>query len=778
MANLPIRDLGSVGVITDVDPFSLPLNAFTRAKNVRFDTSSIRRSPGFRDVATLDTVSTTNNLWIAVENGQAYVAVDSMLAGINGDVYEASFWNIQNADLNNRLIGDINDDGVVDGSDHAILFHYIRYYQDQLTTNLDPSVTPARKTYIETVLRPYMLNNINPTYNEDFSRFLSNVTINHYWNASTDAASQWEFAILDSIDAANSNDGNQPEDALWFVELEPGRPLADVQNSLTNSQPKNLGFQQLLHLENYIYWTTGKRERKTTLTDDMVDYIEDLMIPYLINNPSTHGGFYSSNSYNPYFAYGLYNAAGYDTVTVVDDEFTVYEINNGVVSVDYEAGASQNNNVQITATSLANVTYLNREDNVPLYKSPAMSSFAPLINWPTGYTCASLRSYGDFLIALNTSEAGSAFPTRVRFSDIALANNPPSSWDETDVTKSAGFNDLAQMTTPIIDGQTLGSNFLIYSSDQVWLMEFVGGTFIFNFRKLFNDAGIINQNCAVEVEGKHYVFDQDDIYVTDGVSLQSIVDGRVKDYIFSGIDTSAYNRCFVQFDQSREEVYFCYKSSDDMSEFTNSIGCNRAAVFNYRGNTWSFMDLPNVVSGTSANVATVTTYDSTDLTYDIAGGTFASQEAGFDRHTLMLGLKSSEDGLTSNVLYGLDGIDENSALTVPLNTVATKDIFIERIGIDLDEQQIPLTGYKNIRKMVPQFSTVASDKTFNVSMGAADLATDVPVYDQTYNFDTSTEYKIDSRSAGRYLSYKIETDTKKDFAVSGFDFDVVATGRR
>ena len=37
-------------------------------------------------------------------------------------------------------------------------------------------------------------------------------------------------------------------------------------------------------------------------------------------------------------------------------------------------------------------------------------------------------------------------------------------------------------------------------------MEFVGGTFIFNFRKLF-DAGLINQNCVVEVEGKHYVFD-------------------------------------------------------------------------------------------------------------------------------------------------------------------------------------------------------------------------------------------------------------------------------
>jgi hypothetical protein len=366
----------------------------------------------------------------------------------------------------------------------------------------------------------------------------------------------------------------------------------------------------------------------------------------------------------------------------------------------------------------------------------------------------------------------------VRFSDIALANTAPSSWDETNTTKSAGFNDLAQMTTPIIDGATLGSNFLIYSSDQVWLMEFVGGTFIFNFRKLFNDYGIINQNCVVEVEGKHYVFDQDDIYITDGVTVQSIVDGRVKNYIYSGMDTGAFDRCFVQFDQSREEIYFCYKSSDDMADFTNGNGCNRAAVYNYRSNTWSFLDLPNVYAGTSANISTVATYASTGLTYATVGGTYASQDAGFDRHILMLGQLSTADGLTNHKIYGLDGINENTALTSPLNTVATKDIKLERVGIDLDELQLPLTGYKHIIKMTPQFSTIASDKTFKVTMGAADLASDVPVYDLTYSFDTATEYKIDSRSAGRYLSYKIETSGIKDFTVSGFDFDVLATGRR
>ena len=358
-----------------------------------------------------------------------------------------------------------------------------------------------------------------------------------------------------------------------------------------------------------------------------------------------------------------------------------------------------------------------------------------------------------------------------------MANNAPDSWDAADTTKSAGFNDLSQMTTPIIDGATLGSNFLIYSSDQVWLMEFVGGTFIFNFRKLFNDAGVVNQNCIVEVEGKHYVFDQNDIYMTDGVSRQSLVDGRIKDYVFSSIDTSAFNRCFVQYDQAREEIYFCYKSADDMAEFTNGDGCNRAAVYNYRSDTWSFMDLPNVYAGTSANVNTVSTYASTTLTYDTAGGTYAAQDAGFTRNILMLGQASSVDGLTASKIFGLDGINENSSLSEPLDTVATKPIKLERVGIDLDEAQLPLSGYKNITKMVPQFVTTAPNKEFVVSMGAADLATSDPTYETSFTFDSSTAYKIDSRASGRYLSYKIETTDVKDFTISGFDFDVLATGR-
>ena len=266
--------------------------------------------------------------------------------------------------------------------------------------------------------------------------------------------------------------------------------------------------------------------------------------------------------------------------------------------------------------------------------------------------------------------------------------------------------------------------------------------------------------------------------MTDGVSTQSICDGRAERLHLLQYRHQPLNLCFVQYDPAREEIYFCYKSSDDMDEFTNGSGCNRAAVFNYASNTWSFMDLPNVYSGTSANVDTVETYATASATYDQAGSTYASQDAGFTRNVLMLSQASSTTVCSSNI-FGLDGIDEGSTLAGSLNTSATKAIKLERTGIDLDiEAQLPLTGYKNIRNMVPQFNTVSTNKTFNVSMGAADLATSSPTYETSVSLDTSVAYKVDSRSSGRYLSYKIETPDIKDFTISGFDFDVISTGRR
>lgn len=307
------------------------------------------------------------------------------------------------------------------------------------------------------------------------------------------------------------------------------------------------------------------------------------------------------------------------------------------------------------------------------------------------------------------------------------------------------------------------------------MMEFVGGTFIFNFRKVFDDAGVINKNCIVEVEGKHFVFDRDDIYVTDGNSRQSICDGRVREYIFSGIDYSKSDQCFVVHNTELEEIYFCYHTGDDMVEYADGDACNRAAVYNYKEDVWSFQDLPNVVTGTNANVNTVLSYASATQTYASVGGSYHDQESQYTRHTVMV--SSVGGGVSENRLYGLDLVDEGS-LALDVDPSVSLPVFLERVGIDLDEQGVPLSGYKVITSVVPQISTPNSDGNFKFTFGAATTPNATPNYGTAVTFDALNGYKVDTRISGRYLSYKLTSDTLKDFAFSGMDADVVVTGRR
>ena len=90
---------------------------------------------------------------------------------------------------------------------------------------------------------------------------------------------------------------------------------------------------------------------------------------------------------------------------------------------------------------------------------------------------------------------------------------------------------------------------------------------MFTFRKLFSDDGVINQNCIVEAEGKHFVFGNSDIYVTDGNTKRSIADEKVRQFIYQGLNVKNSDRCFVQHNKILSEIYFCYQSGDSLVQF-------------------------------------------------------------------------------------------------------------------------------------------------------------------------------------------------------------------
>jgi hypothetical protein len=221
-------------------------------------------------------------------------------------------------------------------------------------------------------------------------------------------------------------------------------------------------------------------------------------------------------------------------------------------------------------------------------------------------------------------------------------------------------------------------------------------------------------------------------------------------------------------------------SGDSRVEFPNANRCNRAAVYNYRANTWSFMDIPNVSSGTVANVNSVSTYANSATTYQLTGGTYYSQQDSFDRHVIMVGEDQASDGITSDKMYGVD-LSDTGQMAFQLDVEATKPPYLERTGIDLDEGGLAARQYMVVTRLYPQCDTInTADTTLTFEFGASDIPRATPVYGSPVTYNIPTEHKIDSRAAGRYLSYRmtLADNDYKDFDLSGFDIEITPTGAR
>lgn len=467
-------------------------------------------------------------------------------------------------------------------------------------------------------------------------------------------------------------------------------------------------------------------------------------------------------------------------IAVSKDYGTIYEI-LGETITDVTPTAVDVGDTQepYNHAFLGGVTYLNRRSNVPFQKTSADAEFVPLTAWDEDWRCSSLRPYKDFLVALNVKKGAFDYPSMVKWSDLTQYGSAPADWDHTSTTNSAGETVLNQMRGGLVDGQILRDTMMLYGEHEVWAMTYIGGTFIFDFRKRFDDIGVMSSNCVVEVDGQHFVFDRNDIIVHDGASKRSIVHGKNKDFIYGGLVRDLQSMCFVTHNPRLNEIWFCYPSRDRLTGFANpSTGCNRAYVYNYRRDVGTFYDLPNVTAACNGVVATGLTYEDTAPTpYNEMGGTYGD-ESETERHHLFLSGLDASQGITASRIVGSDLI-ATGRLPRPIVPELLKDAFVERIGIDLDEQGAAISAYKSLLKVYPQIAvTDAVNGGSTFQFGANDVSASSPSWDTPQSFNPVTDYQISVRKAGRYLAHRLKHSGLSDFSYSGFDALLTVRGKR
>jgi hypothetical protein len=364
----------------------------------------------------------------------------------------------------------------------------------------------------------------------------------------------------------------------------------------------------------------------------------------------------------------------------------------------------------------------------------------------------------------------------VKTSSIPLSGVIPTSWDPSLPNTLATENILAEMKSAIIDAQTLGPQLCIYGLQEAWMMQADGSQQVYNYRKLPFQKGSLNANCSVEIDGKHFVFGVDDIWMHDGNTEVSVADKKVRDFIFGSINLSKKSRCFILHNPQLKELQFNYISGDRGVVFLGAPdGCNRSATLNYADMTWTFDDQPLVFSGSNANLSISVTYATTTALYSTTGGSYQDQEDGFKRTPVYVGVSNTTYGLATS-LYALDLFGPGSTVSFPVDTFATAPRYLERDGIDLDSLNADLRGYKVLSSLWPQGRFGDGAPPIMFSIGSADYFTTVPVFSAYQPYDGNTNYKLDFNIGGRWLSMKILYDGYQDMSLSGFDLDLQAQG--
>jgi hypothetical protein len=471
-----------------------------------------------------------------------------------------------------------------------------------------------------------------------------------------------------------------------------------------------------------------------------------------------------------------------EVVFVCDNNGVVRTYPDGTLAFATPPSGLITNDEPWSHAQVAGISVLARKAMRPYIRNIRSDATYNLIagDWPSTDTAAVVRSFLDFIIFLNITKDGVEFPTMVKWSNPISYGTPISgiNWDPSNPNFVAGENVLAELKTPLRDGGVLGNSFIMYSQNQVWLMEFTGDTRVFNFRRLFPTGGIINTNCWSEVEGKHYVFGENDLYVHDGNSMRSIADKRVRRKVFSTLNREKQKSFYVVHDSVSNLIYFCYQTTLDEANYKDTQFCNKAAVYNYKEDNWSFMDLPNTVGGAEANITLVSSiYPTLNDSYELFNTNYVSFEGSTDKLSIMLSATDVGNSLTESRVFAID-LPTYGIVNLPIEQETVKQAFIERTGIDLDEIQSAIRNYKIITAVLPQSKFADNTGFFTWQVGATDLPNEAVTWYSTQDFYPDREYKLDMKVSGRYMAYRVATNSVEDFSISGFDTELKELSRR
>lgn len=172
-----------------------------------------------------------------------------------------------------------------------------------------------------------------------------------------------------------------------------------------------------------------------------------------------------------------------------------------------------------------------------------------------------------FVVALG----GSNDPQLIEWSD----EEDRTTWTPA-TTNKAGNKKIASRGE-LLAGRRGNGETVLWTTTDVWSMQFVGGDAVYRIQKRGDNCGAISRRAMCAAAGRHFWMSKRSFYMYDGRPVEIPCD--VSDYVFSDINRTQASKihCVPRSEFGEIEWFYCTQASSEI---------DRSVAYNYVDNHW------------------------------------------------------------------------------------------------------------------------------------------------------------------------------------------------
>ncbi len=367
------------------------------------------------------------------------------------------------------------------------------------------------------------------------------------------------------------------------------------------------------------------------------------------------------------------------------------------------------------------------------------------------------------------------------YEQVGSGSTIPNQFDYMDDDKDSGDFELNETRGKIVGGAQLGDGFIVYKEDCAYVMNYIGQPFIFGFKVMAKDVGLLNKRALAVFDGGHVFVGINDVHLNNGQSITPLLADKLQSEMFGDMNPDLYHKAFVVSNKKTTEFGIFWPSTgmrkeasswsdgDDVSDYKNFGSCDRCIVWNWLNNTLTLMDPQNPIDHACEGIVPqggIEVWYNQIHTWEKDPKKWNEQNYGMIAQHLVLVKGNHQDYPKISPAFYRTSSGEKAG---------DKDMFswVERTGYDLGDPG----GVKFVRAIWPKME-VSGEQTVDVYVCGQMSPEDALHWEGPYPFNPNTQSKVSCRVTGKYFGVKFQSTGDFSWRLHGYEFDMEQSGRR